>query len=139
MAAKKKTASTKSAAKKLSAAKAPAWSALSHKQKVAVYERMFKTYRRGVKFAAGKYNIVSGGAAKLRTRAIAETGGEDDALTVQLRNQFINLARNSVRNNETLNAILLQFKLNVAIAPEIMNYYFFKLYHSELTTPPCLI
>lgn len=108
MAAKKKTASKKS-----SAAKAPAWSALSHEQKVAVYERMFKTYRRGVKFAAGKYNIVSGGAAKLRTRAIAETGGEDDALTVQLRNQFINLARNSVRNNETLNAILLQFKLNV--------------------------
>ena len=108
MAAKKKTAS-----KKPSAAKAPAWSALSHEQKVAVYERMFKTYRRGVKFAAGKYNIVSGGAAKLRTCAIAETGGEDDALTVQLRNQFINLARNSVRNNETLNAILLQFKLNV--------------------------
>lgn len=105
--------SVKSAARR-PAASVPAWADLSHDQKVDVWRKMFRTYRRVTKFAAGRYNIVgSSKQTRLRDRASVEFGGEDDALTQVLRNQFINLARNGVRNNETLNAILLQFKLNV--------------------------
>lgn len=90
------------------------WSKLTHEQKVAVWRRMFRTYRRVTKFAAGRYNIVgSTNQKRLRDRAQIEMKGEDDALTQVLRDQFINLGRNGVRNNETLNAVLLQFKLNV--------------------------
>ena len=92
----------------------PSWGDLTRDQRVAVWRKMFRTYRRVAKFAAGRYNIVgSSKHTRLRERAQVEFGGEDDALTQTLRNQFINLARNGVRNNETLNAILLQFKLNV--------------------------
>jgi hypothetical protein len=114
MATAKKTAKPKTAKKTAKSGGAPKWESLTAEQKIAVYKRMFATYKRGVKFAAGCYNIVgSASHTRLRQRAVAETGCEDDALTTTLRNQFVNLSRNGVRNNETLNAILLQFKLNV--------------------------
>lgn len=108
--AKKPTVSAKPRA---AASSAPKWSALTAKQQRRIAARMLKTYAGLVRFGAGRYNIV--GSAKhrrLRERPTVETGGEDDALTAALRNQFINLSRNAVRNNETLNAILEQFKLN---------------------------
>ncbi len=95
--------------------KTATWNALPTAEKKRVAAKMLAMYRTRVKaFAAGKYNIV--GSAKhrsLRERPQIETGGEDDALTATLRHQFFNLARNSVRNNETLNGILTQFRLNV--------------------------
>ena len=106
--------STPKATKPAKKTAAPEWGALSHEQRVEVWRKMFRTYRRVTKFAAGRYNIVgSSKHMRLRERPQVEFGGEDDALTQILRNQFVNLARNGVRNNETLNAILLQFKLNV--------------------------
>lgn len=99
--------------KKLSE-KNPAWNQLTQAQRIEVTRKMMRTYRRVSMFAAGVYNIVgSSKHTKLRDRAVVETGGEDDALTQSLRNQFINLARNGVRNNETVNAIMHQFKVNV--------------------------
>lgn len=93
---------------------APEWNELSQSQRVDITRKMMRTYRRVSMFAAGCYNIVgSSKHTRLRDRAQIETGGEDDALTQSLRNQFINLARNGVRNNETVNAIMHQFKVNV--------------------------
>lgn len=119
MAAKKST--TKSAAKSKRAAKmqagrshgVPSWGQLSEAERRRVAARMLKSYVGLVKFGAGRYNIV--GSAKhraLRERPTVENGNEDDALTRSLRDQFLNLGRNAVRNNETLNGILEQFKLN---------------------------
>lgn len=91
---------------------APAWGQLSEAERRRVAARMLRTYVGLVKFGAGRYNVVSGSHTRLRERAGIEHGGEDDALTTALRDQFINLGRNAVRNNETLNGILEQFRLN---------------------------
>ncbi len=94
--------------------KNPSWKNLSLAEQKRVGARMWRMFRNRVMLTAGKYNIV--GSAKhraLRERPQIETGNEDDALTASLRHQFFNLARNSVRNNETLNGILTQFRLNV--------------------------
>ena len=94
-------------------AQAPKWAALTAQQQRRIAARMLKTYAGLVRFGAGRYNIVGSSAhRKLRERPGIETGGEDDALTAALRNQFLNLSRNAVRNNETLNAILEQFRSN---------------------------
>lgn len=94
--------------------KAPNWNSLSAKEKNLVAKRMLRTYVRVASFAAGKYNIVgSEKHRRLRESPTVETSGEDDALTATLRAQFVNLGRNGIRNNESLNAVLKQFKVNV--------------------------
>lgn len=99
--------------KKKNLAKAK-WSDLDKNTRLRIAKRMIATYVNGVKLSAGCYNVV--GSAKhraLRDSPKVEHGGEDDAMTSILRAQFLNLARNGVRNNEALNAILKQFELNV--------------------------
>lgn len=101
--------------KKLTAKKLDVkWSDLSLATRKRFTRQMISTYVKGVRLSAGRYNIV--GSSKhtaLRERAEIESGGEDDALTATLRAQFLNLSRNSVRNNEILNGILRQFETNV--------------------------
>ncbi len=103
------------AVKKTTPRKTATWAALPESEKRAVAAKMFSMYKRRVlSFAAGTYNIVGSQKHRsLRERPKIETGNEDDALTASLRHQFFNLSRNSVRNNETLNGILTQFRLNV--------------------------
>ena len=104
--------------------RAKAWSQLTETERRTVASRMLKTYVGLVKFGAGRYNIVGSSKHRaLRERPTIETGGEDDALTQALRDQFINLGRNAVRNNETLNGILEQFRLN-AVGTEGGKAYF---------------
>lgn len=111
-----KRKSVKKSAKDVAAAKqapAPSWDALSAEQKKSATLKMLKAYIRVGRFAAGRYNVVSPKYTSLRERPGIETSGEDSVLTATLRNQFINLARDGVRNNETLNGILTQFDINV--------------------------
>lgn len=103
--------------KKTSAAsaptRAPAWGDLSDAKRREITGKMLRAYVRVGRFAAGRYNIVSHKYTQLREQPGIETTGEDGILTATLRNQFIDLARNGVRNNETLNGILNQFEANV--------------------------
>ncbi len=94
---------------------APEWASLSDDERRIAAAKLLAAYvavgRR--RFSGGRYNIVSGPTTDLRPRARIEYGGEDTVLTATLRNQFCNLARDGVRNNETLNGLLVQFDANV--------------------------
>lgn len=106
------------------AAKVPGWGDLPLAERRRVAARLIKTYVGHVRFAAGRYNLVSSAAHRaLRERPQIEIGTEDDALTASLRAQFVNLGRNAVRNNETLNGILEQLRNN-AVGVEGGKAYF---------------
>lgn len=106
------------------AAKVPGWGDLPLAERRRVAARLIKTYVGHVRFAAGRYNLVSSAAHRaLRERPQIEVGTEDDALTASLRAQFVNLGRNAVRNNETLNGILEQLRNN-AVGVEGGKAYF---------------
>lgn len=89
------------------------WNSLTPDERRRATARMLRTYIRVGRFAAGRYNVVSPKYTALRERPQIEYDGEDSVLTATLRNQFVNLARNGVRNNATLNGILRQFEVNV--------------------------
>lgn len=93
--------------------KAPAWIALTERQRRLVAGRMVRTYVRVGAKASAQYNIVSPKHECLRVWPTIERTDEDGILTATLRNQFVDLARNGVRNNATLNGILHQFEVNV--------------------------
>ena len=89
------------------------WNSLPLADRKRITRQMLRTYIRVGFRAAGKYNVLSPKYTSLRERPQIETQDEDSVLTATLRNQFVNLARNGVRNNSTLNAILKQFEVNV--------------------------
>ena len=92
---------------------APTWADMSLAKKREITHKLLSAYIRVGRFAAGRYNVVSSKYTSLREPPQIETTGEDSILTATLRNQFIDLARNGVRNNETLCALLKQFEVNV--------------------------
>lgn len=94
---------------------APKWNDLPAAEKLRVARKMYHIARtNATAFGKGKYNIVgSDEHTRLRDRAVIETEGEDASLSPRLRSHLLNLARQAIRNNETMNAILNQFKLNV--------------------------
>lgn len=64
-------------------------------------------------FAAAGYDVVSGPDQLLRPRGTVEYGGEDSALPVWNRLRMINMARQGVRNGDSLRALMRQMELNV--------------------------
>ena len=64
-------------------------------------------------FVAAGYDIVTGPDQMLRPRGTVEHGGEDSVLPIWNRLRMINMARQGVRNGDSLRALMRQLELNV--------------------------
>ena len=64
-------------------------------------------------FVAAGYDIVTGPDQMLRPRGTVEMGGEDSVLPLWNRLRMINMARQGVRNGDSLRALMRQLELNV--------------------------
>ena len=64
-------------------------------------------------FEAAGYDVVHGPDQMLRTRGSVEFAGEDAALPAYNRLKMINMARQGMRNGDSLRALMKQMELNV--------------------------
>jgi len=87
----------------------PSWESLSREDRVAFTRKAIRAVR--VMAKAGKYKIVNS-PVRVRDAGAVETTGEDRILDFYQRARLLDLARDSVRNSSTLNAIFKQFDLN---------------------------
>lgn len=85
---------------------------LQFKQLSIAQKRTFAKNLR-VAFSAAGYDIVSGPDQMLRRRGTIEFGGEDRALPFYNRLRMLNMARQGVRNGDSMRALMRQMELNV--------------------------
>lgn len=77
------------------------WASLGNSERQRVASRIVRTVR-----ALARYKVVSGWDQSQREAGVPETVGEDSILDQAARGRLLNLTRNQVRNNATINAII---------------------------------
>lgn len=89
--------------------KTPSWNDLSSEKKQMVTSKLSRIIKA---LGGARYKVVSGTDQYQREQGIPETKSEDEILSHNGRGKLLDLTRNAVRNNSTLNTILKQFELN---------------------------